>query len=91
MASFVSLQPQWNPSNPCADYLCIAFYYVNMAYMNKAFILFPYHTLVLGGGRSRVGWSTEDRVRWYPFLGEVHVLSPSDGIGGFVQWSWQAE
>ena len=62
-----------------------------MAYMNKTFILFPYYTLVLGGGRSRVGLSTEGRVRWYSFLGEVRVLSPSGGIERFVQWSWHAE
>jgi len=62
-----------------------------MSYTNKAFVLFPYHTLVLQGGRSRVGWSTEDRVWWYLFLGEVHILSPIGGIEGFVRWSWHAE
>lgn len=63
------------PSNPHADYLSIVFCYVNMAYMNKDFVLFPYHTLVLGGGRSRVGCSTDGT----PFWGKCMYCHPVVG------------
>jgi hypothetical protein len=57
MASTVSMQPQWNHSYLCADYMCMALCYVNMHVWTRPLFFFRVIAWFWGmEGARRYGW-----------------------------------